>query len=289
MSFDRQQILEGLLKGLSVDDDKKFYFLAQKILGEAVSLGQENSPSSFFKILDAFERELQTRGQDILHTMNRVLKGASVSDFKAREQELGNLSFNTLLPCFNAANQELDKYRPNYPSIQRQNSVVDIRRTTEKLAPEISLICAQLEAEQEKRVVFRAGEVFSANKALRAILTKAKKSIDIIDSYPGSAIFDLLELTGNQVSIRWVSGKDPSKATKTTYLAFRAQYGRCELRKVPPKQIHDRYIILDSRTVFHSGHSLKDMGSSLSELSEGSDPNIVTEFERLWSSGLPAT
>jgi hypothetical protein len=289
MNFDRREILEGLLKGLSIDDDKKFYFLSQTILGEATSLGQANSPSTFFKMLDAFEKELQTRGKEVVNEMRRALSGANISDFNRLEQALLELSFNTLLPCFNDANQQLDKYRSNYSSIKRHHSVVDIRRATEKLSPEISLLCAQLEAEQATRVVFRTGEVFSANRALRAILTKAKKSIDIIDSYPGSAVFDLLELTDNQVKIRWICGKAPSNDAKTTYVAFKAQYGRCELRIAPPKRIHDRYIILDSTTVFHSGHSLKDMGSSLSELSEVSDPSIVTEFERLWSSGQPVT
>jgi hypothetical protein len=287
IDFDRREILEGLLKGLSIDDDKKFYFLSQKILGEATSLGQANSPSTFLKMLDAFEKELQTRGQEVVTEMRRALSGANISDFNRLDQALLELSFNTLLPCFNAANQQLDKYRPTYPSIKRQHSVADIRRTTEKLAPEISLLCAQVEAEQAKRVVFRAGEVFSANKALRAILTKAKKCIDIIDSYPGTAVFDLLELTDSQVRIRWICGRELKNAVKTTYLAFRAQYRRCELRTLPPGQVHDRYIILDATTVLHSGHSLHGMGSSLSELSEVSDPNIVTEFERLWSSGQP--
>jgi TIR domain len=169
MNFDRKETLEGLLEGLSVDDDKKLYFLGQKILGEAVALGQQNSPASFWKILAAFDAELHVRAEEILNTMRRVLTGANISDFTELEAELGSLFANSLLPCFNAGNKELEKYRPNFPGIRRQDSIVDVRRTVTRFSPEISLLCAQLETDQSNRVVSKEGKALSPNKAICAM------------------------------------------------------------------------------------------------------------------------
>jgi hypothetical protein len=153
MKFDRENILLGLLEALSADDKKNFYLLLQKLLGEAASRGQANSVSVFWVLFAALETELRKRGQEIFDTMRRVLEDASISDFKDLSAYLSELFCNAMLPCFNAANQELDRYRPTFPEVRRQDSIVDLGPIFEKYTHEISLFCSNLEAKQSRELV----------------------------------------------------------------------------------------------------------------------------------------
>jgi hypothetical protein len=174
MKFDREEILLGLLEALSADDKKNFYFLLQKLLGEAASRGQANSVSVFWELFAALEAELRKRGQEIFDTMLRVLEDASISDFKDLSAYLSELFCNAMLACFNAANQELDRYRPTFPQVRRQDSIVDLRPIFEKYTHEISLFCSNLEAKQSRWLVANRTE----NAPIQAELpetTPAKK------------------------------------------------------------------------------------------------------------------
>jgi hypothetical protein len=154
-----------------------------------------------------------------------------------------------------------------------------------KLFAQIDLICARLEATQTQRLFLKKGEVFAANRALREIFESAKGSIDIIDAYPGPKVFDLLEVSGGSVQVRLISDK-VDNPTKQSYQDFAQQFGRIQFRLCDLKDIHARYIIVDSKTVWHIGHSLKDLGKSDSSIDPG-PPEVIARFEELWSTAKP--
>jgi hypothetical protein len=127
----------------------------------------------------------------------------------------------------------------------------------------------------------KKGEIFGGNRALRAIFESATKSIDIIDTYLGPKVFDLLEVSNGSVQIRLISDKKVDNPTKQAFQDFKQQYGRIEFRRCDLKDIHARYIILDGRTVLHIGHSLKDLGQSDSSI-ETASSDVLQRFEDLW-------
>ena len=48
--------------------------------------------------------------------------------------------------------------------------------------------------------------------------------------------------------------------------------------------MHDRFIIIDSQRCYAVGHSLKDLGSKDTAVTEAPDPNSVMKlFEQRWS------
>jgi hypothetical protein len=121
----------------------------------------------------------------------------------------------------------------------------------------------------------KKGEVFGGNRALRAIFERADKSIDVIDTYLGPKVFDLLEVSKGSVQIRLISDK-VNNPTKQAHQDFVRQHGRAQFRLCDLKDIHARYIILDGQTVLHLGHSLKDLGNSDSSIEPASSENSST-------------
>jgi hypothetical protein len=130
----------------------------------------------------------------------------------------------------------------------------------------------------------RKGEVFSGNRAARRIFTAANASLDIIETYLGPNVFDMLEVTASSVQIRLLTeNKYLNNVTRLAFRTFKSQYPRIELRTAPPKEIHDRYIIIDNIVALHPGHSIKDWGTKMTDINRLPDVySAIKEFERLW-------
>jgi hypothetical protein len=125
------------------------------------------------------------------------------------------------LPSPNALSEHVDKLKPN-------------------LFADIDLICAKLHETQQPRVLFRSGEVFAGNRAARDMFTKAKQSLDIIDTYFGPQIFDMLEVTDDSIKIRLISDKQPASVVQAFH-AFNHQFNnRVKFRVCAGKDLHDR-------------------------------------------------
>jgi len=130
----------------------------------------------------------------------------------------------------------------------------------------------------------KTGEVSAGNRAARAIFNGATQSLDIIDTYFGPRVFDMLELSPASVKIRLISNR-ADEPTKLAYRLFNQQFNnRAEFRLCDPKtdKLHDRFIIVDGASALHLGGSIKDLGINDS-LIDGAelDPH-KQRFEDLW-------
>lgn len=76
-----------------------------------------------------------------------------------------------------------------------------------KLLAKVDLICENLRATQTQRLFLGKGEVFAGNRAARAIFESANSSLDIIDTWFGPKVFDMLEVSKGSVQIRLISDK----------------------------------------------------------------------------------
>ena len=152
---------------------------------------------------------------------------------------------------------------------------------------QIDLFCRKLQQNQTPRLFLHAGEVFSGNRAARAIFSSAAQSLDIIDTYFGPAVFDTLELTADTVRIRLISDK-ANAATRTAFCLFNQQYrNRVEFRLCTPKSIHDRFIIVDRLRALHIGHSIKDWGKSDTLIDQADLALTQKRFNDLWQNSNP--
>ena len=291
MNFERADLLGPILDDLSINDQTLFWGLQQKILGEASSRGMTMSTGTATRIFYAFSEKLYGRGKDIFTEMERVLAGIHVDDYEELSKALKSEWDGRIEAVKQIA---LSEFRTSTAQIRKQFPKVlsesDLLKRTEqfkhKWFAEIDLFCTELHDSQVPRLFLHKGEVFAGNRAARAIFTAASQSIDIIDTYFGSQVFDMLEITAPPVKIRLISDKATNEC-KQAYQLFNKQYGRIEFRVCDPKDIHDRFVIVDAKQALHIGHSIKDLGKSDSQIDAALFAPVQTRFEELWLKGNP--
>ena len=111
--------------------------------------------------------------------------------------------------------------------------------------------------------VFYNGQFFEARVLLERIVKTAQKRVIIIDAYVDAATFEMLDVRAKGVKATVYSGKDLNSLrnlhnAKTDVEPIETFVWR--------NASHDRWLIADD-SVYHCGHSLKDMGQKLSAVS----------------------
>lgn len=110
--------------------------------------------------------------------------------------------------------------------------------------------------------VFYNGEFFEARVLLEKIIKTAKRRVIIIDAYVDAATFEMLDVRKKGVTATIFSGKDLTHL-RDLHNESGAAPVETYVWKTPS---HDRWLIVDD-SVYHCGHSLKDMGRKLSAVS----------------------
>lgn len=125
--------------------------------------------------------------------------------------------------------------------------------------------------------IFFEGQFFEARVLLEKLIKMAKKRVIIIDGYIDAATFDMLDVRakgvtadiysdGEHKSLRDMHNADKSKQPVNTHKWS--------------KSSHDRWVIIDD-TLYHCGHSVKDLGKKLSAIMRMDwDPETVLKEVR---------
>jgi len=296
ITFERSEILIPLLNDLEANDQTLFSrSIAPPILSRLSSQGIGVSTMAAELVFQGFRDALTKRGEDILSKMDHVLNGADIRDFDKLKEGLKAELLKRLESALQLANPEYlrstesIRARIKHPNMPSETALSEhVERLKPGWLAKADLICENLRATQTTRLFLKKGDVFAGNRAARAIFESAKKMLDIIDTWFGPKVFDMLEVSEGSVQIRLIS--DQSKPpTVQAYQDFKKQYGRVEFRRCDPKEIHDRYVIVDGVRAWHFGHSLKDLGEKDSEINSVPAAEIVRRFEELWRKAKPFT
>ena len=125
--------------------------------------------------------------------------------------------------------------------------------------------------------IFFEGEFFEARVLLEKLIKMAKKRVIIIDGYIDAATFEMLDVRakgvtadiysdGEHKNLRDMHNADNSKQPVNTHKWS--------------KSSHDRWVIIDD-TLYHCGHSVKDLGKRLSAIMRMDwDPETVLKEVR---------
>ncbi len=142
----------------------------------------------------------------------------------------------------------------------------------------------------KKEVYIHKGAFFTGRQYLRNILKGAKTSIAIQDNYIEDPEFlNILEpyvTTNIKLQIRILT-QNVSKTFKSDLLLFKKQFNNVETKL--NKDCHDRFIIIDGQTIYHSGHSFKDLGGKASAITQLEDSEeikkVLQEYDNWWTNG----
>jgi hypothetical protein len=105
--------------------------------------------------------------------------------------------------------------------------------------------------------IYYDGQVFDAWQFVSEIIKSANTSIVLIDNYINENVLLLLSKRKKGVKAS-IFTANITKQLKLDIEQFNAQYPRIEMKTF--KQSHDRFLIIDQKTVYHIGASLKDLG-----------------------------
>jgi hypothetical protein len=112
--------------------------------------------------------------------------------------------------------------------------------------------------------IFHNGQFFAARALLEKIIKSAKTRVIVIDAYVDAATFDMLDVRAKGVKADIYSGKNLSNMQKLHNTSSGLEPIDTHIWK---NASHDRWLIVDD-TVYHCGHSFKDMGQKLSAIAQ---------------------
>lgn len=128
------------------------------------------------------------------------------------------------------------------------------KSTNEKLEKVFQYIEDQTESKQK---IFFDGQIYDAFSFITSIVQKAQNEIILIDGYVDVGTLNILAKKNVTVDVKIYTYASAS-ITNNDIVNFNAQYPTLTVEKT--QIFHDRFIILDGKTVYHIGASLKDAG-----------------------------
>lgn len=123
-------------------------------------------------------------------------------------------------------------------------------------------INAILDAIEERDIkpqqgIFYDGQIFDAYTFVSDLIRTARRSIILIDNYIDDTVLTLLTKRKQDVTASIYTRKI-SKQLTLDLQKHNAQYSSVKIKEF--NNAHDRFVIIDEKTIYHFGASLKDMG-----------------------------
>ncbi|MBO4639184.1 MAG: ORF6N domain-containing protein [Treponema sp.] len=115
-------------------------------------------------------------------------------------------------------------------------------------------------ADLPKQGVFCDGQIFDSYKFASDLIRKAKTSIVLVDNYVDDTVLSMLDKRKNGVSAT-IYTQNISKQLALDLQKHNAQFAPIDVQVL--KNIHDRFLFIDEKTIYHIGASLKDLGKKV--------------------------
>ena len=113
----------------------------------------------------------------------------------------------------------------------------------------------KLEEKKKVNEIYFDGQIYDAYFKIQEIFKEAKKDLIIIDGYADNTILDIIKRL--KVNVIIVT-KPNNLLTKQDVFKYNKQYNN--LKIIYDNSFHDRYFILDGKTVYHCGASINRIG-----------------------------
>ena len=136
----------------------------------------------------------------------------------------------------------------------------------------------ELQRKQEsefKQNIFFDGQIFDAYNLIIDIIKRAKQKILIIDNYIDDSILKMLSKKNKAVEVVILTSRN-SNLNKLDINKFNKQYPT--LKVATTNKFHDRFIIIDSKELYHVGASLKDLGKKCFAISRIEDEEYIKKI-----------
>ena len=146
------------------------------------------------------------------------------------------------------------------------------KNTDERFGKVFRYIEDHAAAEQK---IFFDGQIYDGFSLITTIIKKAKKEIILIDGYVDVDTLNILAKKNIGVDVR-IYTYASAQLTNKDAANFNAQYPTLTVKKT--QVFHDRFIILDEKTAYHVGASIKDVGKKCFGISLIEDPGVISDL-----------
>lgn len=132
--------------------------------------------------------------------------------------------------------------------------------------------------ENIKQKIFFQGQIYDAYSIIIDIIKKANKKILIIDNYIDDSVLKMLAKKKNNVEVVILTS-DKSNIENLDIKKFNKEYPILKVAKT--NKFHDRFIVIDSREMYHLGASIKDLGKKCFAINKIEDRQIIEKIINL--------
>lgn len=248
-------------------DLAELYGTETKVLNQAVKRNIERFPEDFMFALDKSEKDELVTNCDRFETM----KHSSVMPYAFTEQGVAMLSSVLKSPtavevniqimrAFVAMRHFLQNNAQVFSEINTiKKQLLDTnvhQKETDKKVEELFDLIDKYNVKDTQGIFFQ-GQIFDAYAKFESFIAQAKQEIILIDNYVDLSILQRLAKKKKNVNV--VIYTDPkTKLTAQDIQQFNTQYPTLTLNHTT--KMHDRFLIIDQKMLYHIGASLKDLG-----------------------------
>ncbi len=108
--------------------------------------------------------------------------------------------------------------------------------------------------------IFFDGQVFDARKLVSDLIRSAKSEIILIDNFIDDTTLDLFSKRKKDVTVT-IYTKSISSTLASDIKKYNEQYPAVVVKEL--NNVHDRFLIIDAKSTYHFGASIKDLGKKL--------------------------
>ena len=142
-----------------------------------------------------------------------------------------------------------------------------------------NIIFDQLQLEENiKQRVFFEGQIYDAYSLIIDIIKKANKKILIIDNYIDDSVLKMLTKKKNNVEVVILTS-NKTNIQNIDIQKFNKEYPILKVART--NKFHDRFIVIDSKEMYHLGASIKDLGKKCFGINKIEDKEIIEKIINL--------
>ena len=241
-------------------DLSKLYGVTNKRLNEQVKRNIDRFPDKFrFQLTQPEKNELVAncdRLQSLKHSTTLPYafteQGVSMLSAVLRSPTAIKVSIQ-IIEAFVSMRQFMVN---NAALFQRLDNIEHKQLITET---KLDKVFTALEANEitPQQGIFYDGQIFDAYLFASKLIKSAKKSIILVDNYVDESVLELL-IKRNKKVLTTIYTKSLSKTFKQDVIKHNSQYEQIIIKTFV--KAHDRFLIIDNKTVYHFGASIKDLG-----------------------------
>lgn len=129
-----------------------------------------------------------------------------------------------------------------------------------------------------KQQIFFNGQIYDAYILIVDIIKSAKTKILIVDNYIDDSILKMLSKKNKNVEVIILTSQN-CNLNKLDIGKFNKQYPILKISYT--NKFHDRFLVIDSKDLYHCGASLKDLGKKCFAISKINDMEYIEKMSKL--------